>query len=108
MEKAFEGLGDDVVFLVLYTREPHPGEGDFFDCPQPNSYEEKLDYALRSIDELGIAAKMLVDDMDDAVHKMYGSLPNMAYVIDKEGRIAAKWSWIDPPSVINSVNSLRA
>ncbi len=31
--------------------------------------------------------------MDEAIHRQYGSLPNMVYVINKAGNIAYKATW---------------
>lgn len=36
---------------------------------------------------------VLVDGMDETVHRQYGSLSNMVYVIDKAGTIAYKATW---------------
>ena len=40
-----------------------------------------------------LTSPVLVDSMDEAVHRQYGSLPNMLYVIDKAGNIAYKSTW---------------
>jgi hypothetical protein len=36
---------------------------------------------------------MLVDDLEGTVHRSYGEMPNMAYIIGKDGRIAYKAMW---------------
>ena len=47
---------------------------------------------------------VLVDGMDEAVHRQYGSLPNMVYVIDKAGKIAYKTTW----TVAEEIDSVLA
>jgi hypothetical protein len=78
-------------FLTIYVREPHPGES----FHEHKSWEDKLDYARRCRAEDGIQNPLLVDGLDGAVHQLYGVLPNMVYIVDKQGKIAYKAMWTD-------------
>ena len=78
-------------FLTIYVREPHPGEN----YGAHESWEQKLKFAQDCRERDGIQTKLLVDDFNGAVHIAYGSMPNMIYVIDKNGRVAYKAMWTD-------------
>lgn len=85
----------NVVFLVLYVREAHPGSR----IPQHTSSDEKLALANRLPAEEDENRMILVDDLDGTAHQLYGSLPNVVYIIDEEGRVAFRMDWNDPEVV---------
>lgn len=98
--KAYQGR-DDVQFLYLYTREPYagtiPGYGwSMRDVSQPETYDERKQYASTCRKEHRIDIPILIDTMDGAVQKAYGNQPNGVVIIDREGRIAARKRWNDP------------
>jgi len=78
-------------FLTIYVREPHPGEN----YGPHRTWEQKLQYARDCREQDGIDNPMVVDDLEGTVHRVYGSMPNMIYVIDKNGKIAYKAMWTD-------------
>lgn len=51
------------------------------------------------VEKWSIRRPMLVDDLEGTVHRAYGALPNMAYVIDRGGRIAYKADWTHAPTL---------
>ena len=73
----------------MYVREPHPGEN----YGAHKSWEQKLKFATDCREQDGIRTKLLVDDLEGTVHVAYGSMPNMIYIVDKNGRIAYKSMW---------------
>ena len=86
--------GHDVEFFHFYAREPHAGEKEFARYAQPTSFEEKMAHAqelqkTRRIDKVTVA----VDGMEEKAHRSFGRLPNMAYVVDKQGAIVFKSMW---------------
>ncbi len=85
-----------MLFIVLYQREAHAGEMRFEDVEQPETYEEREELAKKSCSELGIGATVVIDEMDNAVRRTYGQLPNSAYIIDKGGKIIYKEAWAHP------------
>jgi hypothetical protein len=91
-------------FLVVYTREAHPGEL----CPAHRSIADKRRAAARSRDEQAIRRRVLVDGLDGAVHRAYGSAPDCAYVIDATGRIVTRLGWNDVDVVRNTLLALRS
>ena len=84
-----------VSFAFVYTREAHPGER----YPHHTSFEQKLAHARDMVARWGIRRKMLVDDLEGTVHRAYGTLPNMAYIIGAGGRILYRADWTDPRTI---------
>jgi hypothetical protein len=81
----------DFEFLTIYVREPHPGEN----YGAHRTWEQKLKYAQECRNHDGIQTRLLIDDLGGTVHRAYGSLPNMVYVIEKSGKIVFKAMWTD-------------
>jgi len=79
----------DVIFLVLYVREAHPGEK----IRQHDSLEEKISCAQRFRDEYGVARKILIDDIEGTAHQAYGSMPNSVYIINPSGTVVFRGDW---------------
>lgn len=89
--KEFHGKG--VEFFVIYTEEAHPGLFGYF---KPKSFSDKLANARHAKRTLKMNIPILVDDMKNEIHRSYGGLPNMTYIIDKNGKIEYKELWTDP------------
>lgn len=94
MEALARKYGDrDVQFVCLYVREPHPGERAFRQYEKHTSYDHKRRYARELVQLKGMNVPVVVDGIDEAVHRMLGNLPNLAYVVDKRGRVVYKATW---------------
>jgi hypothetical protein len=78
-------------FLTIYVREPHPGE---YYGPH-KTFDQKLKFARDCREQDGIVNPIGVDELDGSVHRLYGSMPNMVYIIDKNGKVAYKAMWTD-------------
>ena len=96
----------DVVVLHVYVSESHAGERGFRDSPQPRAYEERAAYAREVVALKQITAPVLVDGMDDAVRTLLGDLPNVVYVVGKDGRVHYKSSWADADKVDQALAEL--
>lgn len=81
--------------MFVYTREAHPGEH----VGPHDSFEAKLANARLLRDEIGIRRPILVDDLDGTAHHAYGLLPNMNWVVGREGRIVYKSDWTSATNV---------
>lgn len=84
----------DVEFVSMYVREPHPEERGFREYRQPANPEQKLAYAKELVETKNLDIPVIVDGMDQRHHKSLGNLPNMAYVVDKEGRVRHAETWL--------------
>lgn len=109
LEEEFTGR---VHFLLVYTVEAHPvGSKSPYDdgewvtmwnrmtrvlVKQPADGEERLELARSSHEKLKLDPPMVVDQMDNAVWEDYGSASSPAFVIDLEGKIAARQVWVEP------------
>jgi len=91
-----------VEFLMVYTRETHPGEK----IRRHSSFAQKLACARRFKKEDRLKVRLIVDSLDGGVHRLYGLLPNMVYIIDKEGRIVYKASWTDSHEIESVLENL--
>lgn len=91
--------GQEVGAIFLYTNEAHPGEI----YPHHTSFEQKLAYARDLRDKLGVARPILVDALDGACHRAYGSMPNMTWIFSRTGVPVYKSDWTDSRSVGNAV-----
>lgn len=88
---------DDVVFLLVYSRERHPGEPGFENFHHTRSNKEKRANAAQLASQTVLP--VLVDDIDETVLDHYSGLPNPAYVIDRQGRIVFHSTWADAGKV---------
>ncbi len=61
--------------------------------------EARRRYAQELVDTNNMEATVVVYTMDDDVSKQFGLLPNMVYIIDKEGKIAYKSDWTEQPRI---------
>jgi hypothetical protein len=85
--------------LFLYTHEAHPGEN----YPHLTSMEQKFHHARGLRDVLGVTRPILVDALDGACHRAYGSMPNMTWIFARSGVIVYKSDWTDAHSVENAI-----
>ncbi len=83
----------DVEFLAMYVREPHAGERGFRHYRDHESWEHKLEVAreLEALKDMTIT--LGVDDMSQQQHGALGNLPNMAFVVDKDGKVVYRNTW---------------
>ena len=88
--------------IFLYTHEAHPGEI----YPHLTSMEQKFKNARNLRDILGVTRPILVDLLDGACHRGYGSLPNMTWIFNKSGIPLYKSEWTDVTSVERTVEYL--
>jgi alkyl hydroperoxide reductase subunit AhpC len=79
-------------FFIVYVREAHPGSR----LTHHDSIQQKKDHAeiLRTDESLEIP--IIVDDLAGTIHRSYGSLPYMIFVINKEGIIVHRADRSDP------------
>ena len=90
-----QGVGS----IFLYTNEAHPGEN----YPHLTSMEQKFKHARDLRDQLGVTRPILLDALDGACHRAYGSMPNMSWIFNKAGTPIYKSDWSDASSVENAV-----
>ncbi len=98
----------DVHFVCLYVREPHPGERAFRRYETHTSYDHKVRYARELVRLKAMNIPVIVDGIDEAVHRALGNLPNLAYVVDKRGRVVYKATWTNAEHIDELLSELTS
>lgn len=94
----------EAVFLVLYTREAHPGEV----TREHHSLEDKRDAVRRLLADEPITRGVLVDDVEGTVHRAYGAAWDAVYVIGRDGTVLLRQAWTHPDEVHAVLDDLAA
>lgn len=82
-------------FLFVFTREAHPGENFL----HHQSFEQKVRQAEAFRDRHGAARTILVDDLEGTVHRRYGRLPDMCWLVGRKNKILFKADWTSPQTL---------
>lgn len=85
-------------FFVVYIREAHPSDGwvvrqnerQGISVPEPRNIDERQAVATKACSILQINIPCLVDDMNDSTNQAYDAWPDRLYIVDINGRVAAK------------------
>ncbi|NDJ77816.1 MAG: hypothetical protein GYB65_16320 [Chloroflexi bacterium] len=93
---AEQGVGS----IFLYTHEAHPGEH----YPHLTSMEQKFWHAAALREVYGLQRPILVDALDGACHRAYGSMPNMTWIFNRSGIPVYRSDWTDMHSVANAID----
>ena len=104
---AMEGVAErhpEATFLVVYTREAHPGEL----TPAHRSIEDKRRAVEKLVRTEGMQRTVLVDSVDGEVHRAYGGASNSVYLIGPDGAILSRRAWNDPDEVDRALAALAA
>jgi hypothetical protein len=89
LKKLHREYADRVEFVTLYVREAHPGDR----YPQARSLDEKLAYARAYKERDGLPWTVAVDDVEGTLHRALDPLPNAAYIMDSDGKVAYRTLW---------------
>lgn len=93
-----ERYGDQVRFVLVQTREAHPGEF----IAQPATEAEKAAHAASMRDDLHVRYEVAVDDIDGTLHRAVGPKPNSAYVLRPDGTITARVHWANDTAAVRT------
>jgi hypothetical protein len=103
---AMERLAADhpeAVFVVVYTREAHPGER----IAAHRSVADKTRAARRLVEEEAIGRLVLVDDLDGTVHRAFGAVWDAVFVVDAAATVVLRRAWNDPGHVAAALDAMR-
>lgn len=78
-----------VEFLVLYTREAHPGER----IGAHKTLGDKIKRAQETQKRFNEQRTILVDCIEGTGHLAYGTLPDMVYIIAPDSTVAFRGKW---------------
>ncbi|GAB4150046.1 MAG: hypothetical protein Tsb0016_21600 [Sphingomonadales bacterium] len=79
----------DVEFLLVYVREAHPGERK----KQHKTMADKKQGAALLPKKYGEHRRILIDSLDGNMHRAYGAMPNIVYIINPEGIVHYRCDW---------------
>jgi hypothetical protein len=82
-------FGDRVRFVLVNTREAHPGAV----FGQPQTFAEKWEHATELRKHHRITFEVAVDDLDGRLHRALTPKPNSAYLLDPQGIIRYRAHW---------------
>ena len=99
-EIADKYASQNVGSIFLYTHEAHPGEH----YPHLTSMAQKFTHARALRDVYGVNRPVLIDALDGACHRAYGSMPNMTWIFNTAGIPVYKSDWTDAHSVDNAIS----
>ncbi len=58
-----------------------------------------MDHARLFQQRWSVRRTIVVDDLDGPVHRAYGTLPNMTYIVSAGGKVAYRADWTDAHSI---------
>jgi hypothetical protein len=64
---------------------------------------QKFEHARALRDVLGVTRPIVLDALDGACHRTYGSMPNMTWIFNRAGFPLYKSDWTDSNSVENAL-----
>ena len=113
--------GDKLNVAVVYVIEAHPvgsvcpykgvedvtpeNRRDGILRQQPKTLEDRLDLALEFKRYLRIDAAIYVDPLDNRAWKAFGAAPNIAFLVDERGIVAARQGWFDGPALQKAIDA---
>ncbi|GAB2508691.1 TlpA family protein disulfide reductase [Nocardiopsis aegyptia] len=89
LRRLHEEFGAAVRFVLVNTREAHPGQL----VPQPRTFERKWEHALDLRRHHALRFEVAVDGIDGEAHRAFGPKPNSAYLVDPDGTIRYRAHW---------------
>lgn len=90
MNKLAKQFSDEhTVFLILYTREAHPGGK----TSAHQSQEDKIGVAKRAAELTHPNRIFLVDDVKGTIHREWGEFPNSLWLINEAGKVTFRSDW---------------
>jgi hypothetical protein len=75
-------------------------------CAQPRTVEERIESAHQLRRRFRFFASMLIDALDDRAWRAFGSAPNVAILVQPDGRIAVKQGWFEPHEMERAITVL--
>ncbi len=108
--------------VVVYVIEAHPvgsvcpykgveditpeNQRDGILRKQPKTLEDRLELASDFKRYLRIATSIYVDPIDNRAWKGFGAAPNIAFLVDRTGKVSARQGWFDGPTLEQSIEAL--
>lgn len=75
----------------------------FKQIAQPQTLAERIELARRLKSEFELPMEFFVDPMSNPFRATFGDLPGSAWIINSNGKIAAKFPWAEPTLLANAM-----
>lgn len=96
MDDLADRYGDrGVTSAFIYTREAHPAEN----YRHHRSMDDKRATARAMVEHCNLRRPVLLDDLTGTVHRAWGMLPNMSWIIGRGGRTLYKAMWTEAADI---------
>ncbi|MFC4891771.1 deiodinase-like protein [Pseudofrancisella aestuarii] len=92
----------NISFAVLYVREAHPGSN----IKSHESYNDKKKCAIELRSSEKEQRIIFIDNIEGDAHKIYGSMPNAVFILNKKREIVFKLDWNNPILVRKAIKAL--
>ncbi len=102
LSRRYEG---EAHFLFVYVREAHPER--FPDHPAHKSIDQKFQHARDMRERHDTPRQILVDQLDGPVHRVWGGMANMSWVLDRAGDITYKAGWTLESDIRAALDQIR-
>lgn len=113
---------ENINTVIIYVVEAHPidvpspytdgiwltplNEIAGIHCAQPRNLEGRIELAEQLRRRVRLSIPMLIDDMDNRVWREFGSAPNVAMLVQPDGRIAFKQGWFEAEEMARAITAL--
>jgi thiol-disulfide isomerase/thioredoxin len=113
--------GEKLNVVVVYVIEAHPvgsicpyegveeitpeNQRDGILRHQPKTLEDRLDLAQEFKKYLRVDAPIYVDTLDNHAWKAFGAAPNIAFLVDSNGIVAAREGWFEGTPMTESIDA---
>ena len=113
LEKLKSELGTRATFFVVYAREAHPtgewevarNKEDGVSVEQARTADARRAAAQTARDKLKLSTPILLDTIGNDTAIAYGAGINSAYVIARDGTIAARQQWFEPLALRRAIEN---
>ena len=112
----------DINTVIIYIAEAHPidvpspyadriwvtpkNEIAGIHCAQPRTVEARIELAHQLRRRYRLSTSILIDALDDRAWRAFGGAPNVAILVDPDGRIAVKQGWFEPQEMARAITAL--
>jgi hypothetical protein len=116
LEKLRSDYGTRATVFVVYAREAHPSgewevarnKEDGVSVEQARTPEARKSAATAARDKLKLTTSILLDTLGNDTAVAYGAGANSAYVIGRDGKIAARQRWFEPLALRRALDAATA
>jgi Spy/CpxP family protein refolding chaperone len=113
LEKLKSELGTRANFFIVYAREAHPtgewevarNKEDGISVEQARSLDARRTAAQTAREKLKLTTPILLDTIGNDTAIAYGAGINSAYVIARDGTIAARQQWFEPLALRRAIEN---